>query len=63
VKDYKRKNFRVGDLVVNTYIGAVLRGKVGIVVGFDHLGDVVVRYGNQDHRLTGNCLEVVSEAR
>jgi len=62
VKDYK-KGFRVGDLVINTYIGAVLRGKVGIVVGFDRLGDVVVRYGNQDHRLTGNCLEVVSEAR
>ena len=62
MKDYKR-NFRIGDLVVNTYIGAVLRGKIGIVVGFDRLGDLVVRYGNQDHRLTGNCLEVVSEAR
>jgi hypothetical protein len=61
MKDYK-KGFRVGDLVINTYIGAVLRGKVGIVVGFDHLGDVVVRYGNQDHRLTGKCLEVISEA-
>ena len=62
MKDYKN-GFKVGDLVMNTYIGAVLRGKVGIVVGFDRLGDVVVRYGNQDHRLTGNCLEVVSEAR
>lgn len=60
-----KKNFKIGDLVVNTYIGAVLRGKLGMVVKFDHLGDIVVRYENPVayHRLGGDCLEVVSASR
>ena len=56
---------KVGDLVVNTYIGAVLRGKLGMVWKIDHLGDIVVRYENPEeyHRLGGDCLEVISASR
>ena len=54
---------KVGDLVTNTYIGSRMQGKVGLVVGFSQLGDVVVRYGNQTHRFISDCLEVVSASR
>ena len=61
----KDHNFRVGDLVVNTYIGAVRQGKLAMVWKIDHLGDIVVRYENpvEYHRLVGDCLEVVSASR
>ena len=60
-----KKNFKVGDLVINTYIGAVRRGKLGMVWKIDHLGDIVVRYENpaEYHRLGGDCLEVISASR
>ena len=57
---------KIGDLVVNTYVGAVLRGKLGMVWKIEPvLGDIVVRYENpvEYHRLTGECLEVLSESR
>ncbi len=57
----REKSFRVGDLVVNTYIGATMHGKLGLVIGFERFGDVMVVYDDQVHRLTGACLEVVSE--
>ena len=62
----KDRNFRVGDLVVNTYIGAVLQGKLGMVWKIEPvLGDIFVRYENpvEYHRLGGACLEVISESR
>ncbi len=54
---------KVGDLVVNTYIGAVLRGKLGLVVGFSRYGGVLVMYGNRIQPLAKGCLEVISESR
>jgi hypothetical protein len=54
---------KVGDLVVNTYVGAVLRGKLGLVVGLSRYGCVLVMYGNQVQPLGKDCLEVVSESR
>ena len=65
MKDHN-KNFRIGDLVVNTYIGAVRRGKLGMVWKIEPvLGDIVIRYENpvEYHRLTGACLEVISASR
>ena len=62
----KDRNFKIGDLVVNTYIGAVRQGKLGMVWKIETLfGDIVVRYENpvEYHRLTGDCLEVVSASR
>ena len=59
-------NFRVGDLVINTYIGAVRQGKLAMVWKIESvLGDIVVRYENpvEYHRLTGACLEIVSASR
>jgi L-serine deaminase len=54
---------KVGDLVENTYIGAVERGKLGLVVGFDIAGGnaVLVRYNDGTVRcVTAACLKVVS---
>ena len=62
----KDHNFRIGDLVVNTYIGAVRQGKLAMVWKIEPvLGDIVVRYENpvEYHRLVGDCLEVVSASR
>ena len=62
----KDRNFRVGDLVINTYIGAVLQGKLAMVWKIEPvLGDIVVRYENpvEYHRLTGACLELISASR
>jgi len=61
-----KKNFKVGDLVKNTYPGAVRRGKLGMVWKIEPvLGDRGVRYENpvEYHRLGGACLEVISESR
>ena len=64
MKDYDdKKNFRVGDLVMNTYPYTSLHGQVGLVMGIDRLGDVQVMYNKQVYRLVSTCLEVVSEAR
>ena len=54
---------KVGDLVVNTYIGAPLRGIYGLVIGLERFGEVLVIYGDRPgfvHRLSQDCLEVVS---
>ena len=53
-----------GDLVMNTYDKPYTshRGEVGLVVGFDRVGDVLVMYNNQVYRLISACLEVISEA-
>ena len=56
---------KVGDLVVNTYIGATLKGKLGVVVGLERFGTnrfyhVLVRYDNQTLRLSADCLKVVA---
>ena len=62
----KDRNFRVGALVINTYIGAVLQGKLAMVWKIEPvLGDIVIRYENpvEYHRLTGDCLEIVSASR
>ena len=61
-----KKYFRIGDLVVNTYIGSVRHGKLGMVWKIEPvLGDIFVRYENpvEYHRLTGACLEIVSASR
>ena len=54
---------KVGDLVENTYVGALLRGKLGLVVGLED-GYVLVRYINAgvhgDARLPVYCLKVLS---
>jgi len=54
-----------GDLVMNTYDKPYTshRGEIGLVVGIDRLGDVLVMYNKQVYRLVSTCLEVVSEAR
>ena len=57
---------KVGDLVINTYIGAVIRGKVGLVIGLERFGEVLVIYGDRPgfvHRLGEDCLEVINESR
>lgn len=53
-----------GDLVMNTYDKPYTshRGEIGLVVGFDRVGDVLVMYNNQVYRLISACLEVISEA-
>jgi len=56
---------KVGDLVVNTYIGAVIRGIYGLVIGVDRYGQALVIYGDRlgfVHCLSPDCLEVVSES-
>ena len=54
---------KVGDLVENTYVGARLRGGMGIVVGRED-GYALVRYINAgvlgDARLPVYCLKVLS---
>ena len=57
---------KVGDLVVNTYVGAAIRGIYGLVIELDQYGDALVVYGDRPgfvHRLGKDCLEVVSESR
>jgi len=57
---------KVGDLVVNTYVGAAIRGVYGLVIGLERFGEVLVIYGDRPgfvHRLGEDCLEVVSESR
>ena len=55
---------KVGDLVVNTYIGAAIRGIYGLVIGLDRYGGVLVVYGDRPgfvHCLSPDCWEVISE--
>ena len=54
---------KVGDLVVNTYTGAVMKGIPGLVVHINRWGDVTVMYENESQRVTEACLEVISENR
>ena len=57
---------KVGDLVVNTYVGAPLRGIYGLVIGLERFGEVLVIYGDRPgfvHRLGEVCVEVINESR